>query len=812
LSSRVTSDGKFFTVGGDRFAFRGVTYGTFQPREDGELFPERDAIKRDFAEMSAAGFTVVRTYTAPPDDVIDIAADWGLRVLAGVFYPDWRYLVGTSKRQRRSIAREARAEVRKTSRRLAGNDQIVALCVGNEIPADTVRWVGADEIATAIAGLTEVAREEDPELLVTYGNYPTTEYLPLPSLDFLTFNVFLEDQVAFRRYLTRLHHIAGDRPLVLGEMGLHAEDEARQAEVIDWQMATALERGVAGVCLFSWTDEWAVAGHAVEGWKFGLTRANRSARPALGVATRWNHRTVADLDYDWPTITVVICAHNAAATLAETLTRTSVLAYPSLDIVVVDDGSTDATASIARAHSRVRLVQIPHSGLSAARNAGLRAATGDLVAFLDADAYPSAEWPYYIALGVAAPNLVGAGGPNFPPTSDPLPAHQIARAPGGPVHVLLSDDRAEHVPGCNMAFWKGALEEVGGFDPVYTAAGDDVDLCWKMLDREWEIGFHPAAFIWHHSRSDWRGYLRQQRIYGRSEALLKTRHPDRFTPLGTAHWRGRIYDSFTPTFSGQSVYRGAFGSSAYQSVYGAGGNGVVLAHQAGIPAAIAALAMGPLAVLKPAFLIPALVALVFLLALGAIDMARARVPPGLRAGALGFRAGVAALHLIQPVVRLWGRWHAGRTARRKLPKRVSLPGPVRRLRNGVVLLPSEGTRVELTQAVIADLRSAGMNIEVGTGWEDYDALLLGSALLSGELITSGFPEGAVQLRVRRTLRPLNTMITLLAAIAAWLLSPAAAFAVAAVAVLEVARGIWRTGPLVRRVVTRATDDAISTSG
>ena len=123
--------------------------------------------------------------------------------------------------------------------------------------------------------------------------------------------------------------------------------------------------------------------------------------------------------------------------------------------------------------------------------------------------------------------------------------------------MLFSDDRAEHVPGCNMAFWKLVLSEIGGFDPVYTKAGDDVDVCWKVLNRDWKIGFHPAALVWHRRRQGLRNYLRQQREYGRSEALVEDRHPERFTPAGTARWRGRIYNSLTPSFMWQRIYRGA---------------------------------------------------------------------------------------------------------------------------------------------------------------------------------------------------------------------------------------------------------------
>jgi hypothetical protein len=197
-------------------------------------------------------------------------------VFAGIFYPDWRYMVGNTRSERRRLAREARADVEADARRLAGNPTVMAVSVGNEVPGDVVRWVGTGTISRVIAELAECVHEVDAEMPVTYANYPTAEYLPLPTLDFLTFNVFLERQPDFRSYLTRLHHLASDRPLVLGELGLHAGDgERKQAETLDWQLQTALERGVAGTCIFSWTDEWWVADQRVEGWSFGVTTAER---------------------------------------------------------------------------------------------------------------------------------------------------------------------------------------------------------------------------------------------------------------------------------------------------------------------------------------------------------------------------------------------------------------------------------------------------------------------------------------------------------------------------------------------------------
>jgi GT2 family glycosyltransferase len=74
-------------------------------------------------------------------------------------------------------------------------------------------------------------------------------------------------------------------------------------------------------------------------------------------------------------------------------------------------------------------------------------------------------------------------------------------SPGGPAHVMLTDRLAEHIPGCNMAFYKWALEEIGGFDPAFRKAGDDVDVCWRLQQNGYRLGFSPAGFVWHYRRA-----------------------------------------------------------------------------------------------------------------------------------------------------------------------------------------------------------------------------------------------------------------------------------------------------------------------
>src|SRR5262249_27094475 len=155
------------------------------------------------------------------------------------------------------------------------------------------------------------------------------------------------------------------------------------------------------------------------------------------------------------------------------------LDYPDYEIILVNDGSSDTTGEIARAHPRVRVIDTPKGGLSAARNVGLAQATGEIVAYTDADTRADRDWLTFLVQPPLTSDVVGSGGPNVVPADDPPMAQCIARAPGAPTYVLLDDRIAEHVPGCNMAFRRDTLLAIGGFNPIYLRAGDDVDVCWR---------------------------------------------------------------------------------------------------------------------------------------------------------------------------------------------------------------------------------------------------------------------------------------------------------------------------------------------
>jgi GT2 family glycosyltransferase len=563
---RPVVQGKFLYRNGEKLWVRGVTYGAFEPDPDGHEYRRHDVIERDFAQMAAAGFNTVRIpHTMPPVSLLDAAARHGLWVMVGLSAEQYvGYLADPPG------GPDVERLVREKVRSVAGHPALLCYSLGNEIPASMARWLGRRKIERYLERLYAAVKDEDPAGIVTYVNYPSTEYLQLPFLDLLAFNVYLESRDRLEAYLARLHCLAGDRPVVMSEVGLDAcrNGEDRQAEVVDWQVRTAFASGCAGVVIFSWTDEWFRGGAHVDDWAFGLTRGDRSPKPALGAASRALREVPFPADVRWPAISVVVCSYNGSRTIEQTLAALAALDYPDYEVVVVDDGSTDSTRKIAERYDVV-LISQENAGLSSARNVGWRAARGEIVAYVDDDAYPDPHWLTYLAWAFLRTDFAAIGGPNLTPPEDPLFSQAVAHAPGGPIHVLVSDTEAEHIPGCNMAFRRAALAAIGGFDPSFRVAGDDVDACWRIHERGMTIGFSPAAVVWHHRRPSLRGYWRQQRGYGRAEAFLERKWPDKYNTLGHVSWGGRVYGNAVLRQIGPRagrIYHGTWGSAPFQSL------------------------------------------------------------------------------------------------------------------------------------------------------------------------------------------------------------------------------------------------------
>jgi len=783
VAGRVRLDGKFFRHGGRKFWVKGVTYGPFAPQPGGVCLPSQHQLEADLRQIAGLGANVVRVYHRPPREFLDTAQAFRLKVLVDVPWSKHHCFLDS-----KVDVREARRAVDQAARESREHPALFALSVANELPPDVVRWLGPSRVEAFVDELVDVAHQADPDALVTFASFPPTEYLRPRSVDFYTMNVYLHRREKLRAYLQRLQNLAEEKPLVLGEYGIDSlrNGDEEQAELLGMHLEEVFGQGLAGTCCFAYTDEWFTGGHPITDWAFGLVRRDRSPKPAFfRVADVYRRESPLPALSRYPKVSVVVCTYNGSKTLEGCLRSLRELNYPDYEVVLVNDGSTDSVPEIAARYPYIRYYEQPNRGLSVARNVGMDLARGEVIAYTDDDCFADPDWLYYLVAKLLETGATGVGGPNLLPTHDGPVAACVSASPGTPAHVLVDDTLAEHVPGCNMAFWADRLRAIRGFDPVYTRAGDDVDLCWRFQAEGDRIVFATAAMVWHHRRATVKAYLKQQRGYGEAEGLLKRKHPEKFQGFrADLSWMGRIYTraGLGLELSKPIIHHGLFGTGMFQTVYSPPpvwwplmvlslewwvlalavlGLAPVLNPAAALSEAglLGVFALSPLA--NPFFLVPlAMLALTF----GVAYLVAGQASPPVHQRRGWSRLLIAAMYLAQPVERGWARY-------RTRFQTIAIPAAFHALRRawqrraGMLLgrrtvdLWSEGgtAREKLLESLLKLSAENGWFVRVDPGWSTRDVRFYGDRWCKTDLVTATENHGAGRMLTRVRLEPAATL-------------------------------------------------------
>src|SRR5262249_46720512 len=383
-------------------------------------------------------------------------------------------------------------------------------------------------------------------------------------------------------------------------------------------------------------------------------------------------------------------------------------------------------------------------------------------------------WLYYLIGTLVSGNYAGVGGPNVTPPARNWIQACVAAAPGGPSHVLLTDVVAEHIPGCNMAFYRWGFEAVGGFDTEYRKAGDDVDFCWRIQQAGCVIAFSPAAIVWHYRRFTLPAFLRQQDGYGEAESLLRFKHLIFFGPTGTAKWRGQIYPANAGRFSWflnrPVIYHGIFGEGFFQSIYPRP-QSEVAAYLSSIEWFALTIFLFGLGIFLPALRIVPYLMLGGTFCVAVSYMVRAQIEP--KFDMVHARLLVMLLAFVQPLVRGWSRYftwlHFKRTplnviqGPEHLPNRNRIFGALSRR----VFWSDEGRdRHYLLGAVFQLLENEGWRYSTDTGWNEWDIQIYGNFWWSVTLSTvteyHGGGKCLTRVRLRDRLVTTTTIFNLIA--------------------------------------------------
>ncbi len=243
-----------------------------------------------------------------------------------------------------------------------------------------------------------------------------------------------------------------------------------------------------------------------------------------------------------PLVSIVIAYPSETAFLRQALASIAAQTYPHYEVLLLPDA--------AAGHPwPERIREIPTGRLRPAekRNIGIRDARGDIVAFLDDDAYPVPDWLQRAVGYFSIPGVVGVGGPAVTPPDDPPPAQRSGQVYANPLvsggaRHRYTPDRVRAVddfPSCNLFVSAAALRQAGGFRTDYWP-GEDTLLCLDLVHRNGgRILYEPRALVYHHRRGLFLPHLRQVGRYGLHRGLFARRFPENSHRL--AYWLPSLF-------------------------------------------------------------------------------------------------------------------------------------------------------------------------------------------------------------------------------------------------------------------------------
>lgn len=218
-------------------------------------------------------------------------------------------------------------------------------------------------------------------------------------------------------------------------------------------------------------------------------------------------------------------------------------ALRGLRVIVVDDGSLASIQPDDFVDAPCGVEVLRHlcgRGPAAARNTGLTACTTDFVAFLDSDVVPRRGWLEALlghfcdpTVALVAPRIVGLGsGQNVVARYEAMRSSLDLGQREAPV---MPHSSVSYVPSAAIVCRSSTLRAVGGFDETLDA-GEDVDLCWRLIKAGARLRYEPIALVAHDHRTKLRDWIARKAFYGSSVAPLSVRHPCKAAPLVISGW------------------------------------------------------------------------------------------------------------------------------------------------------------------------------------------------------------------------------------------------------------------------------------
>ena len=241
-------------------------------------------------------------------------------------------------------------------------------------------------------------------------------------------------------------------------------------------------------------------------------------------------------------ISIIVAVKNDVVHIEKCIDSIENQDFADYEIIVVDGQSTDGTLELLEKrlanNNSFILMHNPKGNAAAGRNIGIKKARGQIVAFLDSDAYANKDWLFNIESRFSYmnnTNIAGVGGPNLPPANQPFLSNVFVKVMASPLasggrfnpsiqHKMLKDAKlVKHIPTCNLAIKRNIFCENGWFDERFTK-GHDFELSMRLNKKGYLFFYDPEIKVWHYRKPTIRSFAKQIFEWGQARMLLMKKH------------------------------------------------------------------------------------------------------------------------------------------------------------------------------------------------------------------------------------------------------------------------------------------------
>lgn len=235
-------------------------------------------------------------------------------------------------------------------------------------------------------------------------------------------------------------------------------------------------------------------------------------------------------------ISVIVPVLNRENDIGRCIESLLALDYPSFEVIVVDNGSSDKTQDIVSNYP-VKMVVEEKGGAYAARNTGIGIAQGEIIAFTDSDCVVDKDWLRNLSRNYTDEIVGGVGGHLLPYKPSTIVEEFLSFSPlrifHSPESVVIQRQANRFISGAlgsaNMSYRKNVLKEVGGFCEEFAVHCGAYDLCWRVQRAGYEVIYESKAMVSHKLRSSLSQLIKQFFCFGRCQPQLLKKQPGGFS-------------------------------------------------------------------------------------------------------------------------------------------------------------------------------------------------------------------------------------------------------------------------------------------